>query len=159
MGFLPHVLILLSLSLYPSLSISATLCLTLSLHSHYISTLSLSLISLLLSILYWFKKKKGPPVSIPNRRRPGSHRNGQFSCTWRYFLDSWGGYRLRTWILCQLVYYSCFWPSKLEAPMADGEGVGSISAEVFWRLIPSGGRSTGRRLVLYYLLPRLFCIF
>ena len=39
--------------------------------------------------------------------------------------------------------------------MADGEGVGAIGAEGFWRLVPSGDRSDGRRLVLCFLLPRL----
>ena len=42
--------------------------------------------------------------------------------------------------------------------MADVEGVGAIGTEGFWRLGPSGGRSGGRRLVLCFLLPRLFCI-
>ena len=56
MGFLPHILILfsLSLSLYLSLSISTSLSLTLSL------SLFFSLISLLLSLSYCFKKIKGP---------------------------------------------------------------------------------------------------
>ena len=44
-------------------------------------------------------------------------------------------------------------------PMADLEGVGAIGAEDFLRLGPSGGRSSGRRLVLYFFLPRLFYIF
>ena len=39
--------------------------------------------------------------------------------------------------------------------MADVEGVGAIGTEGFWRLGPSGGRSNGRRLVLYSILPRL----
>ena len=139
----------LSLSLYHYLSFS-----------HSISPLSLSLSSLSFSLSYWFKKrKKGPPVSTPNKRRPGAHRDGQFSCRWRYFLDSWGSYRPRTWLLCQLVSCACFWASKVEAPMADGEGVGAIGAVDFWRLGPLGGRSIGRRLVLYSLLPRLFNIY
>ena len=40
--------------------------------------------------------------------------------------------------------------------MADVEGVGAIGAEGLWRLVPSGGRSCGRILVLYSLIPRLF---
>ena len=160
MGFLPQVLILLSLSLSHSLYLSLSLSIsTSSSFSLSLYTFSLSLIFLLLSLSYWFKKKKGPPVSTPNRWRPGAHRDGQFFCRWRYFLYSWGSYRPRTWILCQLRSCSCFWASKVEAHMADGEGVGAIGAEGFWRLGPSGDRSDGRRLVLYSLLPRLFCIF
>ena len=43
--------------------------------------------------------------------------------------------------------------------MAGGEGVGAIGAEDFWRLGPSGGRSSGIIIVLYYTFPPLFYIF
>ena len=151
MGFLPHVLILLSIYIYIYIYIYTSLSL-------YLSPLSLSLIYILLPLSYWFKKIKGPQPLLQIGWDRGAHRDSQFFCRWRYFPDSWGGYMPRTWIWCQLGYCSCFLASKVEDPMAGGEGVVAIGAEDLWRLVPSGGRFSGKILVLYYLLPRVFYI-
>ena len=43
----------------------------------------------------------------------------------------------------------------MEVPKSGGEVIGLVGSEDFLSLGPSGGRLSGRIIVLYYLFPRL----
>ena len=135
-----------SFYLYLSLYIYITLTITLSLYlSHSLS-------------FSWIQKKNGPPVSTPNRRRPGAHRDRQYWGMRRWSRDSWGGCKPRTLIWCQFGSCICFFASKGEAPMAGEVGVGAIGAgdSLMWG--PSGDISGWRRHNLVCLYPGLIHI-
>ena len=141
-----------------SLSHPLTFFFYLSIYLYIYLTLTLSLYLSHSLSFSWIQKKNGPPVSTPNRRRPGAHRDGQSWGMWRCSRDSWGGCKPRTLIWCQFGSCIYFFASIGEAPMAGEVGVGAIGAgdSLMWG--PSGDISGWRRHNLVCLYPGLIHI-